>query len=81
MPRTVPFSREPLEWRAIVQIVTIAKFRRPAEPKRCNIHAYHVWRWQTRKDDPNQQPLDGRKCQCGCLTWTYRASLPTESGA
>jgi len=63
------FSREPLEWRAVVQIITIAKFRRPRTPKTCNIHAYHVWRWQARPDDPNQQPIDWMKCQCGCLTW------------
>ena len=66
------FSREPLEWRVVVQIVTIAKFRRPRTPKNCNIHAYHVWRWQTRSQDPNQQPIDGMKCRCGCLTWTFR---------
>lgn len=55
------FSKKPLEWRAraVVQIVTIAKFKRPATPKNCNIHAYHVWGWWARPYDP----------------WTFRPKL------
>jgi hypothetical protein len=68
-----------LEFRAVIQVVTIAKFRKPRAPKNCNIHAYHVWGWWTRPDDPNQQPIDGMNCQCGCLTWTFRANLPVEA--
>lgn len=54
------------------QIVTVAKFRRPREPKKCNIHAYHTWRWKTVVDDPNYTPFWGMKCQCGALEWTPR---------
>lgn len=75
MKDPISFSKVSLEWRAVVQIVTIAKFRRPSTPKNCNIHAYHVWRWQTRQDDPNQQPINGMKCQCGCLTWSFRPNI------
>ncbi|MDP3720790.1 MAG: hypothetical protein Q8T13_23760 [Acidobacteriota bacterium] len=64
-------------WRVVVQVVTIARFRRPENPKRCNIKCYHVWRWETLESDPNQMPLEGMKCQCGALTWTPRVVRPT----
>ena len=67
----VAFTNE-RQWRAVVQIVTIARFRRPTNPQRCNVHRYHVWRWKTLANDPNWQPLTGMTCQCGCLTWTAR---------
>ena len=74
MPEPLTFTNE-REWRAVVQIVTIARFRRPQVPRKCNIHRYHVWRWQTLVNDPNYQPIDGMKCQCGGLTWTHRKAL------
>lgn len=74
MSKPLAFSSEK-QWRAIVQIVTIARFRRPHNPRRCNIRRYHVWRWQTLATDPNRQPLDGVRCQCGGLTWTHRANI------
>lgn len=71
MPKQIPFADEK-HIRAVIQIVTIARFRRPQNPRRCNIHRYHVWRWTTLVNDPNEQPIDGMKCQCGCLEWTHR---------
>jgi hypothetical protein len=53
--KAIPFTTQK-QWRAVVQIVTIARFRRPLNPRRCNIHRYHVWRWQTLTNDPNEQP-------------------------
>lgn len=50
-----------------VQLVTIAKFRRPAKPRTCNVHRYHVWIF--RNHDPDDWTIPkGMKCQCGCLT-------------
>lgn len=66
---------QPLVWRSLAQVVTIAPFRKPAAPKRCSLHRYHVWRWQTVESDPNQQPLAGMTCQCGGLTWETRESV------
>lgn len=67
-----------MEWRAIAQVVTTARFRRPLNPRRCNAHRYHVWRWKALATDPNAQPIDGMKCQCGALPWTYRNQHPEE---
>lgn len=64
------------EWRAVVQVITIARFRRPRNPVNCHVHRYHVWRWQTLANDPNWQPIAGLKCQCGCLEWTHREDRP-----
>lgn len=49
--------------RVVVLVVTIAKFRRPTNPRRCNVHRFHVWRWRGGPNAPS-----GLKCQCGCLT-------------
>lgn len=72
MSEPIPFTNE-METRAVVQIVTIARFRRPLNPRRCNVHRYHVWRWKTLANDPNCQPIGGMKCECGGLEWTRRA--------
>lgn len=72
-------STNKTEWRAVVQIVTIARFRRPANPRRCNVHRYHVWRWKALVNDPNTQPMSGMACECGCLTWTERKERPMGS--
>jgi hypothetical protein len=48
--------------RCIVQVVTIAKFRRPANPRRCSIKLYHVWRWRGGPVPPPDLP-----CQCGAI--------------
>lgn len=73
----VPFGKRQRQVRAVIQIITIARFRRPRDPKRCNVHAYHVWRWETFVDDgPRMQPIDGMKCQCGCLTREFRPEKP-----
>lgn len=72
----VPFEKPKREIRAVVQVVTIARFRRPKDPRRCNVRAYHVWRWETLEGDPAWQPIDGMKCQCGCLTWEFRPEKP-----
>lgn len=49
--------------RCVVQVITIAKFARPANPRRCNFHRYHVWRWRGGPHAPA-----GLTCQCGCLS-------------
>ena len=61
--------------RVVVQIVTVARFTRPGNPRRCDVHRYHVWRWETLANDPHVQPIDGMPCQCGGLTWTHRPTL------
>lgn len=59
------------------QIFTVAKFRRPANPRKCSVHRYHVWVW----DAPDDSSLDaqslihigppvGQTCQCGLMPWT-----------
>ena len=73
MTEAISFSNA-REWRTVVQIVTIARFRRPHDPRTCNVHRYHVWRWQTLANDPNYQPFDGMPCACKGLTWTHRHS-------
>lgn len=78
MSEPIKFTDEK-QVRSVVQVVTIARFRRPADPRNCNIHRYHVWRWTTLPNDPNHQPIDGMKCQCGCLTWTHRALQEAET--
>lgn len=69
--KTLTFNNQ-TQTRVVVQVVTVARFRRPWNPRRCNVHRYHVWRWKTLATDPNMQPLDGMACQCGGLTWTHR---------
>lgn len=64
--------------RGVVQEITIAKYRRPRDPRRCSVHRYHVWRWTTDDNDTNEQPVDGMPCQCGALTWTHRPQLPRD---
>lgn len=73
----IEFTAEKQE-RAVVQVITIARFKRPDNPRRCNVHRYHVWRWTTLANDPNWQPIDGMKCVCGCLDWTRRNDPPQE---
>lgn len=68
-------SEPKLEWRSVSQIVTYASFKRPKFPKKCDVHKYHVWRWQAQPDDPAKQPIAGMKCQCGLLEWTHRKNL------
>jgi hypothetical protein len=51
-------------------IVTTAKFRMPATPKRCNMRRYHVWRWEA-----GSQPPVGQRCQCSAIPWSHRESL------
>lgn len=53
-----------IEDRIVALVVTTAKFRRPATPKRCSIKRYHVWRW---KGGP-VAPI-GHRCQCGLLEY------------
>lgn len=48
--------------RVRVLVVTTAKFRRPANPRRCSIKRYHVWRWRGGPKAPR-----GTRCQCGLL--------------
>ncbi|MGE3404526.1 MAG: hypothetical protein AB7K63_18185 [Vicinamibacterales bacterium] len=55
--------------RSAAIIVTAAQFRRPVNPKRCNVHRFHVFRWTTTEFDQETKPPTGTKCQCGCLTW------------
>lgn len=59
------------------QIITIARFRKPANPRKCRIHAFHVWVWDAPDDSSlsNEElihlgPPVGQTCQCGCLPWT-----------
>ncbi len=66
--------------RVVVQVVTAARFRKPSNPRACDVHRYHMWRWTTLADDPNWQPIDGLKCQCGCLTWTHREDSARKEG-
>ena len=75
MAKTIGFDAA-RQTRAVIQIVTIARFRRPSNPRRCNVHRYHVWRWTTLANDPDWQPIDGLKCQCGGLDWTHRSPHP-----
>ena len=57
------------DW-CVVQVVTIAKFRRPKNPRRCNMHRYHVWRWRGGPSAPT-----GLKCQCGLISDPPAAKL------
>jgi hypothetical protein len=57
------------EIRAIAQIITAAKFRRPGNPRTCSVHKFHLWRWKAKRDDPSDAPPAGKKCQCGLLRW------------
>lgn len=51
-----------IEERTVVQVVTVAKFRRPPNPRRCNARRFHVWRWRGGPIAPG-----GLTCQCGLL--------------
>ena len=55
--------------RMVVMVITTAKFRRPANPKRCSLKRYHVWRWRGGPALPA-----GKTCQCGLLDEAPRMS-------
>lgn len=48
--------------RCVVMVITVAKFRRPTNPKKCNRNRYHLWRWF---GGPFAKA--GLRCQCGLL--------------
>lgn len=48
--------------RCVVICVTVAKFKRPSNPRKCNVHRFHVFRWRGGPRAPT-----GTTCQCGCL--------------
>lgn len=65
-------SDEPEEMTyAVAQVITVAKFRRPANPRRCDVHRYHVWVWKSRQliplDELKAHIPNGLKCQCGAI--------------
>lgn len=62
-------------WKTAIQIMTIAKVNRRTVPRTCNVHKYHVWRWQGLRT----QPKDGAKCACGGLDWTHRPNVSISS--
>lgn len=61
--------------RGIVQVVTVAKFRRPRNPVKCNVHRFHVWWWDTIVSDQSQQPPTGHLCACGAIPWSHHPEL------
>lgn len=57
---------------AVMQIVTIAPFKRLPVVRRCDVHRYHAWIWRSPEKldlaDLKQHIPHGLKCQCGALT-------------
>lgn len=60
--------------RCVVQVITIARFRRPENPRRCSLKRYHVYRW---RGGPKAPPET--RCQCGVLDDPPECCMPEEA--
>ncbi len=51
--------------KSIAVVITIAKFRRPENPRKCSTNRYHVWHF----DALREKPQTGALCQCKAIPW------------